>query len=162
MSITERRQRERAVRSSAREPPDGSPLRSHLKAVGGQGDWDSRTEAKVLAPADIAARLGTAEGDLCVRTTYEFLADGRPVQLSTSWEPCNVTAGTLVVLLGGGPHVGEGVMNRMAAIAVTVSHAVEQPEPRQGRTSDGAASTLVRAAKRIAGLWTICGQILAS
>lgn len=43
-------------------------------------------EVKVPAPADIAARLGVAEGELCVRTTYEFLADGRPVQLSTSWE----------------------------------------------------------------------------
>ncbi|OKI83628.1 hypothetical protein AMK12_10740 [Streptomyces sp. TSRI0395] len=52
-----------------------------------QGDWESRTDAKVPAPAEIATRLGIAEGELCVRTTYEFLADGKPVQLSTSWEP---------------------------------------------------------------------------
>jgi DNA-binding GntR family transcriptional regulator len=51
---------------------------------------------------DGAVRLGIAEGDLCVRTVYEFLADGRPVQLSTSWEPYDVTAGTLVVLPEGG------------------------------------------------------------
>jgi GntR family transcriptional regulator len=56
-----------------------------MKAVDRQGDGESRTDARVPAPADIAARLGLAEGDLCVRTTYEFLADGRPVQLSTSW-----------------------------------------------------------------------------
>lgn len=48
--------------------------------------------AKVPAPADIAARLGIAEGELCVRTTYEFLADGRPAQLSVSWEPYDLTA----------------------------------------------------------------------
>lgn len=54
------------------------------------------------APAEIAARLGIAEGDLCVRTVYEFLADARPVQPSTSWEAYELTAGTLVVL----PEVG--------------------------------------------------------
>lgn len=73
------------------------------QSLGRQGDWESRTDAKVPAPAEIAARLGLAEGDLCVRTTYEFLADGRPVRLSTSWEPYDLTAGTLVVLPEGGP-----------------------------------------------------------
>lgn len=62
-----------------------------MKALGRQGDWGSRTEAKVPAPVNIAARLGITEGDLCVRTAYEFLADGRPVQLSTSWEPYDLT-----------------------------------------------------------------------
>lgn len=124
------RRRVRVVRSSAREQSDGSPFRADMKAVGKQGDWESRTEAKVLAPADIASRLGMAEGDLCVRTVYEFLADGRPVQLSTSWEPYDLTAGTLVVLPEGGPHAGQGVVNRMAEIGITVSHSVEQPEPR--------------------------------
>lgn len=94
------------------------------------------TEAKVPAPAEIAARLGIAEGDLCVRTVYEFLADGRPVQLSTSWEPYDLTAGTVVVLPEGGPHVGVGVANRMAEIGIMVSHAVEQPEPRQATAED--------------------------
>ncbi|MFB6675828.1 UTRA domain-containing protein [Streptomyces sp. NPDC056390] len=79
---------------------------------------------------DIAARLGIAEGELCVRTACEFLADGKPVQLSTSWELYDLTAGSLVVLPEGGPHAGAGVVNRMAAIGITVSHAVEQPEPR--------------------------------
>jgi hypothetical protein len=41
--------------------------------MGRQGDWESRTDAKVPASADIAARLGIAEGDLCVPTEYEFL-----------------------------------------------------------------------------------------
>ncbi|WP_338696621.1 GntR family transcriptional regulator [Streptomyces sp. Q6] len=128
--VAEPRQRVRVVRSSAREQPGVAPFRADMKALGRQGDWESRTDAKVPAPADIAARLGLAEGDLCVRTTYEFLANGKPVQLSTSWEPCDLTAGTLVVLPEGGPHAGAGVVNRMAAIGVTVSHAVEQPEPR--------------------------------
>lgn len=44
------------------------------------------------APAEITLRLGIEEGDLGVRTVYEFLADGKPVQLSTSWEPYDLTA----------------------------------------------------------------------
>ncbi|GAB7032108.1 GntR family transcriptional regulator [Streptomyces sp. NPDC021749] len=130
------RQRVRMVRSSAREQPAGSPFRADMKAVGKLGDWESRTEAKVPAPAEIAARLGIDEGDLCVRTVYEFLADGKPVQLSTSWEPYDLTGGTLVVLPEGGPHAGVGVVNRMAEIGITVSHAVEQPEPRQANAEE--------------------------
>jgi GntR family transcriptional regulator len=102
--------------------------------------------AKVPAPADIAARLGIAEGELCFRTTYEFLADGRPVQLSASWEPYDLTAGTLVVLPEGGPHAGAGVVNRMAAIGVTVSRAVEQPEPRQATAEEASLLGIQKAA----------------
>ncbi|ROQ96789.1 GntR family transcriptional regulator [Streptomyces sp. 2132.2] len=134
--VAEPRQRVRVVRSSAREQPGGSPFRADMQALGKQGNWESRTEAKVPAPAEIAARLGIAEGDLCVRTVYEFLADGRPVQLSTSWEPYALTGGTLVVLPEGGPHAGIGVVNRMAEIGVTVSHAVEQPEPRNATAEE--------------------------
>ncbi|MGW8778739.1 GntR family transcriptional regulator [Streptomyces sp. NPDC055796] len=134
--VAEPRQRVRVVRSSAREQPGGSPFRADMQALGKQGNWESRTEAKVPAPAEIAARLGIAEGDLCVRTVYEFLADGRPVQLSTSWEPYELTGGTLVVLPEGGPHAGVGVVNRMAQIGVTVTHAVEQPEPRNASAEE--------------------------
>ncbi|MFF3642456.1 GntR family transcriptional regulator [Streptomyces sp. NPDC002564] len=130
------RQRVQVVRSSAREQPSGSPFRADMRAAGKHGDWESRTEAKVPAPAEIAGRLGMDEGDLTVRTVYEFLADGRPVQLSTSWEPYDLTAGTLVVLPEGGPHAGAGVVNRMDSIGVTVSHAVEQPEPRQATAEE--------------------------
>ncbi|MFD7393849.1 GntR family transcriptional regulator [Streptomyces virginiae] len=134
--VAEPRQRVRVVRSSAREQPGGSPFRADMQALGRQGNWESRTEAKVPAPVEIAARLGIPAGELCVRTVYEFLADGRPVQLSTSWEPYELTAGTLVVLPEGGPHAGAGVVNRMAVIGITVSHAVEQPEPRQATAEE--------------------------
>ncbi|MEJ8632047.1 GntR family transcriptional regulator [Streptomyces sp. MS2.AVA.5] len=144
--VAEPRQRVRVVRSSAREQGNGSPFRADMKAVGKQGNWESRTEAKVPAPAEIAARLGIREGNLCVRTVYEFLADGKPVQLSTSWEPYDLTAGTLVVLPEGGPHAGAGVVNRMAEIGITVSHAVEQPEPRQASTEEASLLGIQKAA----------------
>ncbi|WFB08608.1 GntR family transcriptional regulator [Streptomyces sp. LX-29] len=128
--VAEPRERVRMVRSSAREQHGGSPFRADLASLGKDGSWEHRTEAKVPAPAGIAARLGLAPGELCVRTEYEFLLDGKPVQLSTSWEPYALTGGTIVVLPEGGPYAGRGVVERMAAIDVVVSHAVEQPEPR--------------------------------
>ncbi|MFF9007303.1 GntR family transcriptional regulator [Streptomyces goshikiensis] len=144
--VAEPRRRVRVVRSSAREQPGGSPFRADMQALGKQGQWESRTEAKVRAPAEIAARLGMSVGDLCVRTVYEFLADARPVQLSTSWEPYELTAGTLVVLPEGGPHAGIGVVNRMAEIGVTVSHAVEQPEPRHATAEEASLLGIQKAA----------------
>ncbi|MGW9368815.1 GntR family transcriptional regulator [Streptomyces xanthophaeus] len=144
--VAEPRQRVRVVRSSAREQPGGSPFRADMQALGRQGNWESRTEAKVPAPVEIAARLGIPGGELCVRTVYEFLADGRPVQLSTSWEPYELTAGTLVVLPEGGPHAGVGVVNRMAVIGITVSHAVEQPEPRQATAEEASLLGIQKAA----------------
>jgi GntR family transcriptional regulator len=124
------RERLRIVRSIYREQTGGSPFSADMAALGKRGTWESRTDAKVPAPADIAARLGIAEGDLTVRTAYEFLADGKPVQLSTSWEPYALTAGSLIVLPEGGPHAGLGVVRRMAEIGTTVTRAVEQPSPR--------------------------------
>lgn len=128
--VAEPRERLRIVRTLYREQAGGSPFASDMAALGRRGTWESRTDAKVPAPADIAVRLGIAEGELCVRTSYEFLADGKPVQLSTSWEPYALTAGTIIVLPEGGPYGGIGVVRRMAEIGVTVSRAVEQPSPR--------------------------------
>ncbi|QKW07388.1 GntR family transcriptional regulator [Streptomyces sp. NA04227] len=127
--VAEPRERLRMVRSQHREQRGGSPYRADMAALGRRGAWESRTEAKVPAPPEIAGRLGLSEGDLCVRTSYEFLADGRPVQLSISWEPYDLTAGTLIVMPEGGPYAGKGVVERMAEIGVAVTHAVERPEP---------------------------------
>ncbi|GGW07872.1 hypothetical protein GCM10010264_33330 [Streptomyces globisporus] len=52
----------RVVRSSAREQPSGSPFRQGMKALRRQGDRESRTDATTPAPAEIATRLGIAEG----------------------------------------------------------------------------------------------------
>jgi GntR family transcriptional regulator len=126
------------VRSIYREQAGGSPFQSDMTALGKRGTRESRTDAKVPAPVNITARLGIGEGDLCVRTAYEFLADGKPVQLSTSWEPYALTAGTLVVPPEGGPHAGIGVVRRMAEMGITITRAVEQPSPRTATAEEAA------------------------
>ncbi|MFI6470588.1 GntR family transcriptional regulator [Streptomyces sp. NPDC050516] len=116
------------VRGQEREQQE-SPFRADMAALGLKGTWDARSDAMVPAPADIAARLGVPEGDYCVRTAYEYLVDGKPSHLSTSWEPYSLTGGTLVVMPDGGPLAGKGVVRRMAEIGVTVSRARERTEP---------------------------------
>ena len=100
-----------------------------MKEKGSAGSWESRSEARTPAPEHIAERLAIAPGDPCVMTSYEFLADGQPVQLSESWEPMAITDGTPVVLPEMGPHAGAGVVERMCSIGVRIETAVEVPRP---------------------------------
>lgn len=134
------RQRQRMVRSRHREDRGGSPFAADMRELSHTGTWEHDTIARVPAPDSIAARLAIATGDLCVRTRYEFLADGWPVQLSTSWEPMAVAGGTPVVLPEFGPLAGRGVSERMRAIGVEVSLAVEVPRP--GRATQEEANLL--------------------
>ncbi|OEV10915.1 GntR family transcriptional regulator [Streptomyces nanshensis] len=123
------RERQRMVRSAHRENFSGSPFRGEMAARGRAGSWESDSKARVAAPAEIAARLAVEAGAPCVCTTYEYLADGKPVQLSTSWEPVAITDGSPVLLPEMGPYAGAGVVARMRAIGVTVQTVQEVPRP---------------------------------
>ncbi|MFJ3229053.1 GntR family transcriptional regulator [Streptomyces sp. NPDC086783] len=134
------RERLRMVRSRHREDRSGSPFRADMLEKGHRGTWESHSEARVPAPEHIAQRLAISPGDLCVRTGYEFFANGLPVQLSTSWEPLAITDGTPIVLPEMGPLAGAGVVKRMRAIGVTIDVAVEVPRP--GRADQQEANLL--------------------
>ncbi|MBT2523882.1 GntR family transcriptional regulator [Streptomyces sp. ISL-99] len=123
------RERMRMVRSRHRERRGGSPFRADMREHGRAGTWESRSTARTPAPDHIAERLAIEPGDLCVHTSYEFLADGMPVQLSESWEPMAITDGTPIVLPEMGPHAGAGVVERMRSIGVIIETAVEVPRP---------------------------------
>ncbi|MFE2878387.1 GntR family transcriptional regulator [Streptomyces roseus] len=96
---------------------------------GGGLTWEAHSTARTPAPERIAKRLSVAPGDPCVHTTYEFLAEGRPVEVCESWEPMAVTDGTPVVLPEAGPFKGAGVIERMRSIGVLVASATEVPRP---------------------------------
>ncbi|OIJ89773.1 GntR family transcriptional regulator [Streptomyces colonosanans] len=129
--VAEQRKRLRMTRSCLSGRLDEAPGGPDLGALGGMETWESRSDGIVPAPKQVACRLGIAEGDYCVRTAYEHLSDGKPVYLSTSWEPYEITSGTLVMMPDGGPLAGAGVVRRMAEIGITVTHAVERSEPGQ-------------------------------
>ncbi|MFF3763103.1 GntR family transcriptional regulator [Streptomyces sp. NPDC001922] len=123
------RRRMRMVRSHHRERRGGSPFQSDMQEHGRRGTWEFHTQARVPAPEPIAQRLAIEPGELCVRTTYEFLSDGQPVQLSESWEPMAITGETPIVLPEMGPYAGMGVVERMRSIGVLIDTAVEIPRP---------------------------------
>ncbi|MFJ8632330.1 GntR family transcriptional regulator [Streptomyces sp. NPDC093568] len=123
------RERLRLVRSRHRERGQGPARRPDLRERGRADAWDSHSQVRVPAPDAVAERLAIAPGDLCVRTHYEFLADGQPVQLSESWEPMVITKGTPVVLPETGPLAGKGVVERMRSIGVVIATVTEIPRP---------------------------------
>ncbi|MCC0096810.1 GntR family transcriptional regulator [Streptomyces flavotricini] len=126
-------------RSAPRERLRIVRSRRRRAGLGGGGlTWESRSTARTPAPERIARRLAVAPGDPCVHTTYEFLAEGRAVEICESWEPMAVTDGTPVVLPEAGPFKGAGVIERMRSIGVLVASATEVPRPaRANRTQAG-------------------------
>lgn len=76
------------------KPDKGKPGKGNTdkgKTDKGQPDpaepgWESDT-VEEGATADVAARLAIEPGDPVRRTRSRYLADGRPLQLATSWEP---------------------------------------------------------------------------
>jgi GntR family transcriptional regulator len=123
------RERLRLVRSRRGERLGGSPSLVGMTEPGKADAWDAHSQVRVPAPEAIAERLAISPGDLCVTTHYEFLTEGKPVQLSESWEPMAITDGTPVVLPESGPLAGKGVVQRMRSIGVVVATVIELPRP---------------------------------
>ncbi|WP_406212012.1 GntR family transcriptional regulator [Streptomyces canus] len=138
--VAEPRERRRMIRSRHRERRPGSPFRADMAELGRAGTWEAHSEARTPAPHDIAQRLGIEPGDPCVRTSYEFLADTQPAQLSVSWEPMAITGDTPILLPEMGPLAGKGVVERMRSIGVDIVTALEVPRP--GRATQEQANLL--------------------
>lgn len=100
--------------------------------------WEA-TSTTADAPPRIAERLGIAAGDRVMCTQYEYLADRRPLQLATSWEPLALTEGTEVVFPERGPYARRGVRERFAAIGVRVVRATELVGSRPATTLEAEA-----------------------
>lgn len=108
---------------SLRHPGPTSPFARDATAGGQAATWE-HDSAEETASEAIAARLAIEPGDPVMRTRYRFLADGHPVQLSTSYEPLAVTRGTPVELPEAGAAVG--VVARMDHIGVRIDKVVER------------------------------------
>jgi DNA-binding GntR family transcriptional regulator len=87
--------------------------------------WEHQTE-HVPAPRQVARRLRLTAGEPVTRTTYLLMADGKPVQRATSFEPASLTAHTQVQFPEEGPFAGRGVIERMRVIGVRVDSVVEE------------------------------------
>lgn len=99
-----------------------SPFARDAAAAGARAGWEHQSD-RITADARVATRLGIAEGDPVMRTRYRFLADDEPIQLSTSWEPLALTAGTPIEWPEGGATLG--VVARFDSIDVRVDEFTE-------------------------------------
>jgi GntR family transcriptional regulator len=101
--------------------------------------------ARRLRPApprgDGDVRPGRPDG-LVTATRYLLTADGEPVQLATSYEPAWLTEGTAVALPEEGPLAGRGVIERMAAIGISIDQVVEELTVRQALLAEAEALAL--------------------
>ncbi|WP_344457164.1 GntR family transcriptional regulator [Actinocorallia aurantiaca] len=110
--------------------PTSSPFARASKAAGQAPEWEYQSRA-TTAPKAIATRLNIAAGDPVMRTNHRFFADDTPVMLSTSYEPLAITEGTPVEQPEAGPVTG--VIPRMDAIGVNITHVTEEVTARAPR-----------------------------
>jgi GntR family transcriptional regulator len=100
--------------------------------------WEA-TSTTTVAPPLIAERLGLRPGERVMCTQYEYLADRRPLQLATSWEPLVLTEGTDVAFPERGPYARRGVRGRFAAIGIRVVRARESVASRPATSPEAEA-----------------------
>jgi DNA-binding GntR family transcriptional regulator len=111
---------------------------AHLPPVPRTLTWEHQTE-QVTAPPAVAARLGAPAGTAVIMTRYLMRADGEPVQLATSSEPAELTAGTLVAMPEQGPLAGRGVVERMRSIGIDVDEVAEEVSVRPALQTEATA-----------------------
>ena len=114
-----------------------SPFASDTSASGQRGDWEFAS-GEIAANEEVAHRLEIDLGAPVMCTKYRYFAAssptaeasarGEPIQLSTSWEPLELTAGSAVTRPEEGPIVG--VVARMDSIGVHISHVLERVTAR--------------------------------
>jgi GntR family transcriptional regulator len=117
---------------------NGSPSRAHTSSPTPQLVWEA-TSTSTVAPPVIAERLGLRLGERVMCTQYEYLADKRPLQLATSWEPLALTEGTDVAYPERGPYARRGVRGRFAAIGIRVVRARESVGSRPATSPEAEA-----------------------
>jgi DNA-binding GntR family transcriptional regulator len=114
-------------------------------ATAGELDTDIEATTEILpADQDVADRLAIQPDEPVVRTRYRFLANGRPIQSSTSYEPAALTAGTAIERPEDGPYAGAGVISRFDAIGVHITHVSEEVRVRPPRTDEATSLQIHR------------------
>lgn len=119
---------------------DGRPAALSMREQGApEGTYSSWSSHSQTIPADraLAHQLRIEAADRVMMTEYQLLATGSVVRLTTVFEPYSVVGGTAVVLPDDGPLAGRGVVERMAAIGVTVQSAGDRIISRAATVSEG-------------------------
>ncbi len=118
----------------------GQQARDYVREAEASGvGLDAQHETtRTTAPADVAARLGIAQGDPVVLTRY-FIRMGNPPQpitISASWEPLALIDGTDIELPHEGPLGEQGIVARFDHIGLHVNEVEEIVHVRNATTEE--------------------------
>lgn len=130
--------------------PTGSPFAASARASGQVPELEYQSRETTATKA-VAERLRIEPGAPVMRTNYTFFGDGQPVMISTSYEPLELTRGTLIQQPEAGPV--SGVIPRMDLIGKRITDVVEDvtarsPRPHEGTALDVRTGTPVMAIQR--------------
>jgi GntR family transcriptional regulator len=120
----------------ARRQADELPFPIEL-AVGGIPKLEVRRYTVLAAPAEIADQLQLKEGDRVLARSFRLFADDHPVQVSDSYLPYDLVAGTRVEDPASEPWPG-GTIAQLASLGVDVTEIAEDvatraPRPEEAR-----------------------------
>lgn len=133
--VTGRRLTRKPRRYSRGKPANIGPFASDVIAAGGKPAIEAHTTIED-ATHRLSGLLAVPIGTPLVRTDYRFLADSRPIQLSTSWEIEATIADTDIRVPEEGPHGGAGVIARYDTIGLTIDAVSENVIARPADPSE--------------------------
>jgi len=90
--------------------------------AGRTGTQQIREAATAVPPADVAAALALPAAALAVVRRRTMLLDGRPVELTDSWYPAEIAAGTALAAPG---KIKGGAVTLLSSLGYTVHVALE-------------------------------------
>lgn len=114
----------------------GSPFAEEVIATGKDGFRYSNDFTHAAASAQVADRLGIAEGDPVTCTEYVSYANKDVRMVTVSYEPFAITGGTPVENPEDGPLLAAGLVARFASIGMRPTRIVEDVEIRNPRPSE--------------------------
>lgn len=120
-------------RDQRQQPGPTSPFARDAEKAGAQPRWEHSSE-HTTCPPEVAPRLQVEPGTAVMRTRYRFLAGDEPIQLSTSWEPLELTTGTPVEWPEDG--AAEGVVARFDTIGIRIDWCTERVADRPANPAE--------------------------
>lgn len=122
--------------NKTREETGLSPFRAEAQSQGKQARVDVPDIGRIAPPADVAARLGLADGEDVVQRVNHYYADDEPVQLGITYIPWALVEGTP---LASQVNTGHGsIYGRFADLGHRITRAREEISARMPRPEEAA------------------------
>lgn len=119
-----------ATRYAHPDPNGLAPNRKEAAQDGHRDEVDMSERSTVKATPELAQRLQVEEGDDLSQVRYRWIVGGIPTQISTQWEPLDITQGTSAELPSPKDRGAPAGHARFAAIGWRITRVVEEYRTR--------------------------------